>query len=185
MKINEIGLVAAVAFLWSGCATAPRGIMAQSRPQAEAVIAGWSQTSRAAAARLLEKYGTPDLVSPSRLVWRDKGLVSMVEVWDQTAGDKSGAEIIELVVDYRVPPEKEAELASFSDRVQASPDGKELVAWAQSEEAAILALNLSNEIILGIKSPEEARDLYDRTLELSAAGKSSPFMEGLLFLPIR
>jgi hypothetical protein len=44
-----------------------------------------------------------------------------------------------------------------------------------------LALNLVDEIATGARSVEDARDFYSKTARLSKAGKSSAYMEGLLF----
>jgi hypothetical protein len=168
---------------WSGCATAPPAVVEQAPLKPEAVISYWSPASVAAAAAMLEELGAPDFVDPSRLVWRDKHLFRRIAVWAQSPGTQWGVDVIEAAVDYRVPPEKRSALAAFSDKLDVSPGGQQLTAWSGTEETAVLTLNLADEIVKGLKTPEEARASYDRALRLKASGKTSELMGGLLFLP--
>ena len=177
-------LVAAAGFL-TGCATTAPKTADGRRLEAESTIQGWSTDSRTAAAALLEEFGAPDRVDSSRLVWHDKHLFKRVVVWDQIPGDESGRDIIELAVASRVPQEKRPELAAFQENIRVSPDGRETAVRADSEETSTLTLNLANEIVRGIRTPEEARDIYQRTLRLQEAGKISPYLQGLTFQPVR
>lgn len=175
----------AAAGLLTGCATTPLKTADGRRLEAEATIQGWSADSRIAAAALLEEFGAPDWVDSSRLVWHDKHLFKRVAVWDEIPGDESGRDIIEQAVTSRVPQEKRPELAAFSDGIRVSPDGRETAARADSVETSTLMLNLANEIVRDVRTPEEARDIYQRTLRLQAAGKISPYLQGLTFQPVR
>jgi len=174
-----------VACLLTGCATMAPQTADQRREAAQTVIQGWSEKSRIAAAALLEEFGAPDRVDSSRLLWVDKHLFKRVVAWDQVPGDEWGEDVIEAAVSYRVPPQMRSELAAFSDKIRVSPDGKELAAHSDSEASAILALNLANEIVLGIQPPQQARAVYSSTQRLKAAGKVSPLIQGLIFLPRR
>jgi hypothetical protein len=82
-----------------------------------------------------------------------------------------------------VPANRRSGLAAFSDAVLVSGDGTELAARSVNEDHNYLVLNLAVEIVKGIKTPAEARRFYDATLELKAAGKTSPYTEMLLFTP--
>jgi hypothetical protein len=179
--------LAAVAGMLSGCTTAPTRSDEQRGADAEAAIQTWSGPSRTAAAALLAEFGVPDQVDSSRLIWRDKRLFKRVAVWDQIPGEEPEAaqDIIEQAVAYRVPQEKRSELAAFSEKIMVSPDGREFSARAESQAVATLSLNMASEILRGIRSPEEARDIYRRTLQLREAGKVSPYMQGLTFQPRR
>ena len=64
-----------------------------------------------------------------------------------------------------------------------NPSGDELTVKGESEAKNLLAMNLADEVIQGKKTPEEALEFYRKTVELSAAGKTSPYMEGLQFRP--
>jgi hypothetical protein len=56
-----------------------------------------------------------------------------------------------------------------------------LSARSDSEQANTLALNLADEIARGKRDVESARLFMTETLRKAAAGKSSPYMDGLLF----
>ncbi|MBI5239912.1 MAG: hypothetical protein HY926_05535 [Elusimicrobia bacterium] len=177
--------MAAIAGVMSGCATAPRMSADQRRADAESIIQGWSADSRMAAAALLDEFGAPDRADSSRLVWLDKHLLDKVAVWDQIPGDESGTDIIEAAVAYAVPEEALPQLDAFSDKITVSQDRKEIFARAESQAEAMLALNLASEIVRGVRTPQEARDAYERALRLRTAGKVSPYLQGLTFLPMR
>jgi hypothetical protein len=152
----------------------------QRQDQARAVILDWAEPARLLATDLIEEYGPPDRVEPSRLVWQNKHLWENITVWDELPGRDY---FLEQTVSYPVPAQKRQDLAAFSDDVSLSAGGTELSVRSVSEDRNYLAVNLAYEIIEGIKTPAEARQSYDLTLRLKAAGKTSAFTEGLLFLP--
>jgi hypothetical protein len=84
-----------------------------------------------------------------------------------------------------VPSEKRKALAAFTRRLVVSEDGKQLSVRGNSEALDFLALNLAHEIVRGTRDPIAARHFYGRIYLLSQAGKSSPYMEELLFLQPR
>ena len=176
-------VLAAVAMALSGCATTQHRTAQQRLLEAGALVQDWSPRSRTAAAALLEEYGAPDRIESSRLTWNGRHLFNRVVVWDEIPGSEPAAAIIDASVAYRVPEAKRPELAAFSDEVRVSEDGHELAARAESMPAAALALNLANEIVIGLKTPAEARAFQKKTLRLRAAGKVSAFTQGLIFLP--
>jgi len=176
--------------LCAGCATAPAPPLssAERLHQAQAVAADWYIYSQLVAMKLIEQYGPPDRIESGRLTWYNKGPWQRIAAWNAKdyyypAADR--LDNVEQTVPYAVPADKRPALAAFSDRITVSKDGSELSARGSDEELNFLALNLAHEIIRGVRSPEEARRFYDRTRELSLAGKSSPYMEGLFFLKMQ
>jgi hypothetical protein len=91
---------------------------------------------------------------------------------------------LEQTVAYSVPADKRKALAAFSDRVRVSRDGSELAARTTSEELNFLTLNLADEVLKGSRSPEEAQRFYENTMQFSISGKSSRYMQGLIFAPL-
>jgi hypothetical protein len=187
IRWTALAALAAVAGLLLGCATFRMRAAERRRMEAEAFIADWSGPSRAAAAALIAQFGAPDEVDVGNLLWRDKPPFKRVAVWNQVAGEAPEPEgdFIEQAVAYRVPPEKLDALSAFSAELLVAPDGRELAARASSRESAFLELNLADEIVRGGKTPDEARLLYLRTMQLKAAGKTSPLTQGLTFPPTR
>jgi len=166
-----------------GCATTTLRTPETRREFAEAVIGNWSDFSRTLARKFIAEYGPPDQVKYSRLVWNDKGPWKSTTVWDVPPYYDSdfGEDILEQTIPYPIPLDRRPALAEFSDRVRVSKGGSALSVRATSEELNFLTANLAHELLSGIQQPATARRFYDRTLQLSAAGKSSPYMQGLLF----
>jgi hypothetical protein len=132
---------------------------------------------------MIEKYGQPDRLEAFRLTWDRRGPWKRIVVWEEPATPENGgvSNNIEETIAYRVPADKRDALASFSRGLQASVDGAELSARSTGEERNFLMLNLADAIVQGRMSPQDARVSYLVTLQLAAAGKSSPSMRRLLF----
>ena len=153
-------------------------------PAPEAVIEKWPKGSRAAARAMIVKYGEPDRYTEAALVWIKNG------PWQKTvvfSGSRSrffrqmnGNYLVQTVA-YRVPAEKAGDLKRFDGRLAIDESRGQLSARSESERINFLALNLADEIVMGGRSVEDARAFYLKTDRLSKAGKSSPYMEGLLF----
>jgi hypothetical protein len=133
---------------------------------------------------MVDKYGPPDRVEISRVVWENKGPWKRIAVWDDMElheMSRSKDANIEETIAYLVPEQKRREVEDFSRRVKVSRDGAELSARSFSEERIFLTLNLADEIVRGAKTPSQAKTFYAATIQLADAGKSSPYMKGLLF----
>lgn len=163
-------------------------LSAESRREiAERVSAGWSETSRLSARLFISRYGAPDEIGSSRLIWHGNG------PWKRTiVRDKprlySGVEdlgVIEQTVAYDVTPEAAAGLAPFSRRLSFDTARMEMSSWADREEVNFLRLNLADDVLRGRISPQEAQDSYARVIELESAGKRSRYLLGLTFGPGR
>jgi len=155
-------------------------------PNAANVIANWPEESREAAQLVLDKYGEPDEITASRLIWHKPG------PWKRMIASKTFHEhnfpaphtdSVESVLDYRVPPEKFAELATFDGSVVADRTKGEVSARCHDEEANNLALNLMHDIVTGRKSTEEAREYYAKEFADYRRKKPTPYMERLHFTP--
>jgi hypothetical protein len=179
-------LLALLAGLFAGCATtSTTGMNAEERSdRAQAVVPHWHAYSQVAAMKILEEYGPPDQIRSDRLVWYNKGPWNRIAVWNAANSNYSGTvgpDNLEQTVAYEVPRGKRKALAAFSDKLAVSKDGKELSVRGNSEALNILTLNLADEIVWGHRRPDDARSFYGRIYQLSHAGKSSPYTEGLLF----
>jgi len=181
-SVVRIGILV-LAGLAAGCATVPLQTPQARRDWAEAAIWHWSNVSNLLAKNLMAEYGPPVRIESSRLLWNEKGPWRRLSVWDVVPYyDVSvGPDNLEETLAYPVPSEKHKALAAFSDKLLVSKDGTELSARATSEAIAFLTLNLADEIIQGRRDPEGARSFYEVTVQLSLAGKSSAYMQGLLF----
>lgn len=153
--------------------------------KADRLIAKWPDDFRVVAEWVIEKYGAPDEIARQQLVWRGRGPWTKVVVYRQEGFHKSflsmRRNILQQYIRYDVPKDKISYLAKADIDLSYDPQQKELSTFSDSEEANLLALNLGDEVVRGVKTPGQARDFYFKTLALSNAGKTSPYMEKLLF----
>lgn len=144
---------------------------------AKAKLAGWPEPSRLAATAMTEEYGTPRKTSPDSLTWYGTGAWKRTVVRRQAAG----GDVLEQTVGYVVPAEKAARMSEFDKRVAVDRKANELTVRSKAESTNFLLANLADEVAAGFKTPEEARRFYARQSELSAAGKSSSYVDRLRF----
>lgn len=147
------------------------------------VIADWPENARALAARLIHDHGVPDQISAAELAWSDQPPWKRIVVYRDAESTERPNNLQESV-SYEVPLSRWRALNAFDRGVAYEPVRRELVSRSDREEANILALNLADEVVQGKRAPSDAAAFYDRTLELSYSGKSSPYMSKLMFSPL-
>jgi len=162
----------------------------QSRLElAERVSGGWSEKPRLAARLLIARYGPPDLIGSSRMIWHGNGPWKRTIVRDLPRPYAGAAEeelgIIEQAAAYNVTREQAAAVSPFSPRLAFDPARMEMSSRADREEVNFLRLNLANDVLLGVITVPEAAGLFVKTLELEAAGSDAPYLRGLAFGPGR
>ena len=173
----------AAALILAACAPSSPNVAAVRQQWTERSNNGMSDWSNKSINMMIDKYGSPDRVETLGLVWYNRGPWVKIVVWDELGFlyvDRSSHNLEETIA-YPVPVDKRGALSSFSGGLHISANGAELSARSQSEEKNFLMLNLADEIVRGLLSPEDARVSYLRTLQLADAGKTSPSMQGLLF----
>jgi hypothetical protein len=177
-------LVAVFTVIAAGCRGVKPFDSSQRGALAESIIKGWSRSSRITAAKLIAEYGPPDAVALGGLGWKDKGRWKRIVLCDANesyVAEHGSADDLEQTIAYRLREDKRAALAAFGSSVRVSQDGAELSARSSSESLKYLALNLADQVGRGVRDPKGARRFYRRTVDLAAAGKSSRYMQGLLF----
>jgi hypothetical protein len=148
------------------------------------LIKSWPVNSRVTARRLIDKYGPPDAATDERLAWNDHGQWSQIRVFREGATDNfptTHRDIVENTIQYDVPQDKAGEVIKFYPALDVDRISGTLSSRSDSESANILALNLADEIIRNKRDVDSARGFMRDTLRKSAAGKSSPYMDHLLF----
>jgi hypothetical protein len=173
-----------VAMLAAGCRVAKPFDSTQRRSLAQSIISGWSRSSQATAAKLIEEYGPPDGISLAGLGWKGKGRWKRIVLCDANedyVAEHGSADDLEQTVAYNLPRGSRAAVAAFSRSVVVSADGAELSARSGSEGLNFLALNLADQVARGVRDPRGARRFYRKTVRLAAAGKTSRYMQGLMF----
>ena len=148
---------------------------AQASALALAQAAQWSPAAQRAASLMIEQYGPPQETSVFQLRWYGP------RPWKRIVIQNEPESPLEQVVAYDVPANKRAALNRFPHGLQVYAAEGALSATSDRESRNLLSLNLANDIVIGRTTPEEANRSFVRTLELHDAGKSTPYMEQLLF----
>jgi len=145
------------------------------------IIAKWMATPKEVAKTIIAKYGMPNEATAMRLVWHNNGPWKMTELVNEEiphAFPKQHPDMLKQTISYQVPTGKFDELAEYDGSVIVERTKGEISARCDKEEANFLALNLANEIVMGKKSPNDARRFYSETvLEM----KNPEYMKGFLF----
>ena len=151
----------------------------------ETVISQWPVRPQHEARVLIGKYGEPRSFDDGKLVWGLQG------PWQQTIVYRTaprsflgyhGKDILEQSIAYVVPDGKIPALARFDNRLRFDKANGRLAARSESEGLNYLALNLADEIVAGKRDVDDARGFYRKTVNLAESGKSSGYMERLLFI---
>jgi hypothetical protein len=146
------------------------------------IITSWPAESREAAQLVIDTYGQPHEVTPSVLIWYRVG------PWKRVVASKvvyhhdfpaPHNDSVESVLDYRVPPEKVSDLARFDGSVIVERTAGEVSARCHDEQANLLALNLTHDIVTGRRNVEEARAYYGKEFADYRRKKPTPYMEKL------
>ncbi|MFI5349574.1 MAG: hypothetical protein ACHQ2Z_08530 [Elusimicrobiota bacterium] len=153
-------------------------------PSPETVIQKWAMAPQVTARAMIAKYGQPSRWNEAALTWTHNGPWEKTVVyrrwWPRFLG-KRDKDCLEQTIAYRVPAEKVDDLKRFDRRLSVDASRSLLSSRSESEPQNFLTLNLADEIITEKRSVEEARDFYAKTEKLSRSGKSSAYMDGLLF----
>lgn len=151
---------------------------------AQDVAANWPKAPRETATDMLRKYGAPDGITSSLLIWRDAGDFIEIIVREEAIDHRFPAfhkDTLEQVIAYEVPEDKFDDLARFDGSIIAERTRGTLASRCQNEAMNYLALNLAHDLITNRKSVEEAREVQADIIKASARGEIHPYMRGLRF----
>jgi len=202
MKRIEFAAIAAVALMFSACASNPSSMsgdgmmndgmmskgMKMDRASTMSMMSSWPMEAKKAAMAAMDKYGAPDEATETMLVWHNNGPWKRSMVYKKEVPHDfpmPHIDVWEQVIDYRVPTDKFDDLAAYDGSVVVDRTQGEMSARCDKEAANFLALNLADDIVNGRRSTEEARQFYADTIKAKMEGRSSPYLEGLRFSPMR
>ncbi len=152
---------------------------------ASSSIQSWPKTSKEVAEKVIAKYGQPQEVTSSMLMWRNNGRWKRSMVMRDTIVHLFPGphpDLYEQVINYRVPTDKYDDLAMYDGSVIVERTKGEMSARCDKEEFNTLAINLANDVITGAKTSQEARAFYAKTVkDFKTMGISSPYLEGFVF----
>ncbi|MEJ7746374.1 MAG: hypothetical protein WKF61_06405 [Luteimonas sp.] len=158
-----------------------RGEMMMS---ADKTIAGWPKTPREVAMKMIGKYGQPNEVTPTMLMWHDNGPWKHTMVFKQEMQHDfpvPHTDLLKQVIDYKVPLDRYDDLAMYDGSVVVERTNGLISATCDKEEANFLALNLANDVATGKRTVAAARKFYaDTVMELKKGAKPA-YTQSLLF----
>jgi len=148
------------------------------------MVSSWPEASKMATEAMIKKYGAPNEVTATRVIWINNGpwketIISKEEVDHQFP--MAHKDVMEQIIDYRVPPDKFDDLARYDGSVIVERTKGTIAARCDKEEANFLALNLAHDIARNSKTVAQAREYYARAIKESMAGKMDPYMQKLQF----
>lgn len=192
LRLLTIAAAATAGLSLAACANMPGTMPGMSSgpltpDRAQAMMAGWPESSRMAAMDMMQKYGSPQEVTPTMMMWRDNGpwkwtIVRSTEIPHNFP--MPHPDVMEQAIDYRVPPEMFDELAMYDGSVIAERTRGELSARCDKEGANFLAINLANDVATRRRSVAEARQYYAAAMKtFMSAGRMDPYMQRLQFQP--
>lgn len=149
------------------------------------VAAEWPKEAKEAANSMLNKYGAPDDITGSLLIWHDKGpwreIIVRKDIIDHRFPSPH-KDTLEQRIAYEVPVDKFNDLAKFDGSLIAERTSGTLASRSQSEAMNFLALNLAHDIITNRRSVEEAREVYADIAQAYMKGEQHPYTRGLRFI---
>lgn len=150
----------------------------------EKIINEWGKMPEKAARQTIEKYGPPQEAIPSQLIWYNNGSwKKTIVLRDEIPHHfpQPHTDVIENVIDYKIPPEKYDELGRFDGSIYVDRTRGEVSARCDMEAANIIALNLMHDIVTEKCSVEEARDRFGEISSAYLLDRSAPYAEKLQF----
>lgn len=151
------------------------GRRARVSARAMAQTDGWAPAARAAVQEMIERYGPPQKISSFELRWEGPS------PWKRIVIQNEPQSPLEEVAAHPFPEDKAFALERFPHGLRVYPEEGALGARNRTEALNFLSLNLADDIATGRTTPEDANDIFVRTVRLQESGKSSPYMERLLF----
>lgn len=149
----------------------------------EMIIQNWPKNVQTEARMLMDRYGQPNSIEDDKLTWTDNG------PWKRTVLHKDGLtrsmigrsrDHLEQVISREVPEDKVADLEKFDKRIKVDRAASEVSSRSDSERMNFLTLNLAEDIIKGQRTVSDARSFSKQVQSLEKAGKSSPYLDGLI-----
>lgn len=203
MKLNKIGMVASLAAaMTAGSALgedvkkgSEKGTVPGTQEQAagaknlsaDQVIQSWKEKPKELAKEMIQKYGQPQEITSTRLVWHNNGPWLKTELVNEEIEHNfpmPHKDMLKQTISLQVPTDKLSKIGEYDGSVIVDRTPGEISARCDKEPMNFLALNLANDIITEKKSVEEARDYYAKTAMAFMKGKTDPYTEKLQFQPM-
>lgn len=145
-------------------------------------LEGWPAESLEAVIALQTKYGPPQEVRPTLIVWNENGPWKRTMVHHEVVEHRwptPHLDVLEQVLDHAVAPERIPDLAHFHGSILVDRTRGELIVRCADEAANFLAANLAHDIIEGHSDAVQARRAY--VTSFLQRHRADPYVVGLRF----
>ena len=149
-------------------------------------IDDWPEVAKNAYKEMQAKYGPPNEVTPTRLIWTDKAPFREIILTKEAHRHdfpKPHEDCVEHVVAFKVPAEKASDLVESDGSLRFNRTAGTLSARCDSEAHNVGSLNLAHEIISGKKNVEQTRQAHVEAIKQELAGQMPQSMKALVFQP--
>ena len=186
IKMLLIALAASGALFMTATTSRTQEQSAGSNMQmsADGMIASWPAKPQEVAKKMIAKYGQPNEVTATMLVWHNNGPWKRTVVYRDVVQHNfpmPHPDLLEQFIDYQVPVAKFSDLAAYDGSVIVERTKGVMSARCDKEEMNFLALNLANDIVTGKRSVKDARKFYAETAMAFMKGQMSPYTQSLQF----
>jgi hypothetical protein len=154
------------------------------KPLVDTYLRTWGKASTTAARATIASYGLPNEATPSMLIWYANGPWTKTVVFkDEVSHDfpRPHADVIEQVVEMRVPVGKIDDIAAFDGSVIVKRTEGLVAARSESEAMNFLAINLAYDIARSKKTTAQARGQLARGAVAIARGDAPEYTQSLQF----
>jgi len=144
----------------------------------------WPTEQKEAAQCYIAKYGFPDEITDSMLIWYEKQPWKKIVLHRYEIDHhfpKQHKDFLTQTINYKVPADKFDDLAVFDGSIIIDRTKGEISARCHDEMNNILSLNLAHDIITSKKTVREARDAYAQNLIAHRMKLPTPYMDHLRF----
>ena len=158
---------------------------AVDRPAIAKIVASWPNRPKLAAEQMLTKYGTPQEVTPEKLVWHNQGpykRITVTKAEHHHDFPKPHMDYLEHTIEYRVPPDRAEALAAYDGSLTFDRTRGEMSARCDLEGHNILTLNLAHDIVEGKLSAKQARAAFGEHVVEDAKGEYPDYTTALRFV---
>ena len=152
------------------------------------ILDQWDQEVVDIAQPVLDKYGDPDEVVPSRLIWHHEDDDAP---WTETVMFRDPVphsfpmehpDHLEQTIEYHVPPDQYDGIATYDGSVMLERTSGEVSARCDEEALNLLAINLTHELVTTEMTVEDARRAYaEDAMAYKMENEEPPRTQGLQF----
>lgn len=138
----------------------------------------WDSMPRMTVDKLIAKYGQPDEVTDSYMLWKDTGPWKYTKVWNKSSMedetmyrdkpydysmDRYG--FIEQGIYYRMPKDRIGNVTHFDSRLKYDRTDGILSVTSNDEKMNFLTINLAHEVAQGYKTTDDAKMMQSEVCE--------------------